>query len=93
LEFHIHIDMPPISRFKRFDARPVLARGADPLAQILRRVNALKAENGLMVIAPFLPSPLIELLAAAGCESKVQKGQGSEWIIYFWRAAQKKEPG
>jgi hypothetical protein len=51
-------------RFKRFDVRPLLKRGAEPLPDILKRVQALKPNDGLIILAPFLPSPLIELLAA-----------------------------
>ena len=58
--------MPPLSNFKRFDVRPLLKRKGEPLPEILRRVEALKAGSGLIVIAPFLPSPLIELLGSKG---------------------------
>jgi len=78
--------MPPISKFKRLDVRPLLKRGAEPLPQILQRVQALPADEGLIIIAPFLPSPLIELLGSQGFASKVERGEGGSWIVYFWRA-------
>jgi hypothetical protein len=76
--------MPPLASFKRFDARPLLKRGTEPLPQILQRVQALKAEQGLIVLAPFLPSPLIELLRSQGFASKVERGERGSWIVYFW---------
>ena len=76
--------MPPLAKFKRFDVRPLLQRGAEPLPQILRRVQALEPDGGLIVVAPFLPSPLIELLGSQGFQSKVERGEGSSWIVYFW---------
>ena len=79
------MQMPPLSRFKRFDVRPLLQRGAEPLPEILKRVQALKPEEGLIIIAPFLPSPLIELLGSQGFASKVERGQRGSWIVYFWR--------
>lgn len=79
------MQMPPFSKFKRFDARPVLKRGEEPLSEILRRTDAIKAGEGLILFAPFLPSPLIELLGSQGFESKVEKGEGASWIVYFWR--------
>jgi hypothetical protein len=76
--------MPPLSKFKRFDVRPLLMRGAEPLAEILNRVQALAPEEGLLIVAPFLPSPLIELLGSQGFASKVERGDGGSWIVYFW---------
>jgi hypothetical protein len=44
----------------------------------------LKAGEGLTVIAPFLPSPLIEKLGSEGFQSRIERGAGS-WTVYFWR--------
>ncbi len=77
--------MPPLTKFKKFDVRPLLERGCEPLPEILKRVNALKPEEGLIVMAPFLPSPLIERLGGEGFESKVEPARGGQWIVYFWR--------
>lgn len=77
--------MPPLNRFKRFDVRGILARGIEPFPEILRRVQALGDNEGLIVVAPFLPSPLVERLGGEGFASKVERGQGSDWLVYFWR--------
>ena len=77
--------MPPLKHFKKFDARPLLNAGQEPLTEIRRRVSQIKPDEGLIVIAPFLPSPLIERLGAEGFASKVERGEGSAWIVYFWR--------
>ena len=79
--------MPPINRFKRFDVRDLLQRGDEPFLEIYKRVEALKPDEGLIVIAPFLPSPLIEKLAGEGFSSKVERGNGADWMVYFWRTA------
>lgn len=78
------MNMPPITQFKRLDVRPLLQRGEEPLAQVLQRVQALKTGQGLIVTAPFLPSPLIELLGSQGFQSKVERGDAGSWIVYFW---------
>jgi len=80
-------DMPAISRFKRFDARPLLARGEEPLSAILQRVEGLERGEGLLLVAPFLPSPLLELLGSKGFASKVQRGEAGSWLVYFWRSS------
>jgi hypothetical protein len=76
---------PPVSQFKRFDVRDLLRRGIEPLPEILQRVNKLKTTEGLIIVAPFLPSPLIEKLGGEGFASKVERGSGADWMVYFWR--------
>jgi hypothetical protein len=77
--------MPPLSQFKRFDTRDYFRRGVEPLGPLRSRVDQLAPDQGLIVIAPFLPSPLIEMLRGEGFAAKVERGQGSDWIVYFWR--------
>jgi hypothetical protein len=76
--------MPPVDRFKRFDVRDLINRGIEPFPEIRQRVNRLKPEEGLIIIAPFLPSPLIEKLGSEGFASKVERGAGPDWVVYFW---------
>lgn len=81
------MNMPPINKFKRFDVREILSRGVEPFPEIRQRVDALKPGEGLIVVAPFLPSPLIEKLNSEGFQSKLERGNGADWMIYFWRGA------
>jgi hypothetical protein len=81
------MNMPPMNKFKRFDVREMLARGVEPFPEIHRRVTALMPDEGLIIIAPFLPSPLVEKLAGEGFSSKVERGQGADWMVYFWHTA------
>ena len=77
--------MPPLSQFKRFDVRDLIRRGIEPFPEIRKRVDALKPDEGLIIVAPFLPSPLVELLVSEGFASKVERGAGPDWLVYFWR--------
>lgn len=77
--------MPPLNQFKRFDVRDVLRRGIELFPEIRKRVDALKPDEGLILVAPFLPSPLIEKLGSEGFLSKVERSSGADWIVYFWR--------
>ena len=79
------MSMPAISQFKRLDVRAAIARNEEPFPAIRAKVDALRPGDGLIVVAPFLPSPLIELLTSEGFASKVERGKGSEWLIYLWR--------
>ena len=77
--------MPPLNKFKRFDVRGLLAQGIEPFPEIFAKAQALKTDEGLIVVAPFLPSPLVERLGGDGFASKVERGSGTDWLVYFWR--------
>ena len=77
--------MRPNAKILKLDVRPILARGGEPFGEIRQRADALGADEGLLVVAPFLPSPLIEKLGSEGFRSRVERGKGSEWLVYFWR--------
>lgn len=76
---------PSISKFKKLDARVLLERGEEPFPKIREAADRLKEGEGLRVHAPFLPSPLIEKLGGEGFSSRVERVQGGEWIVYFWK--------
>jgi len=77
--------MPPASQFKRFDVRALIRKGVEPFPEIRQRAVGLGEGEGLLVVAPFLPSPLIERLGSEGFSSKVERGVGADWLVYFWR--------
>ena len=71
--------------FKKLDVRLLIAKGIEPFATIRDRVDSLKIGEGLTVIAPFLPSPLIEKLGSEGFLSRVERQVGGGWTVHFWR--------
>jgi len=71
--------------FKPFDVRPHLARGEEPFPLIRARVDALRPDEGVTVIAPFMPAPLIELLRSEGFASTIERRQDGAWAVNFWR--------
>ena len=73
------------TQFKRFDARKLLVQGIEPFPEIRKRVDALKPGEGLAVIAPFLPSPLIEKLQSEGFSSRAEPQPDGNWVTYFSR--------
>ena len=72
-------------KFKTLDVRPILAKGVEPLLKIRESIDALATDEGLSVIAPFLPSPLIEKLGSEGFESRIERQVGGGWTVHFWR--------
>lgn len=71
-------------KFKILDVRPILAKRIEPFSKIRESVDALAPDEGLSVIAPFLPSPLIEKLGSEGFQSRVER-QDRSWVTHFWR--------
>jgi hypothetical protein len=72
-------------KFKVLDVRLPLSRGEEPFALIRTRVNALAPGQGLTVVAPFLPAPLIELLRSEGFQSQVTHRSDGAWSVDFWQ--------
>ena len=72
-------------KFKSFDVRPNLALGEEPFPRIRARVDALKAGEGVTIIAPFMPAPLIELLKSEGFQSTMEHRADGAWAVNFWR--------
>jgi hypothetical protein len=67
-------------KFKTLDVRPIIAGGVEPLSQIRAAVDALQPGEGLSVVAPFLPSPLIEKLGSEGFQSRVERHVGHTFL-------------
>lgn len=77
--------MKPIA-FKTFDVRPNLARGEEPFPLIRARVDALKPGQGVTIVAPFMPAPLIELLKSEGFHSSMERRHDDGgWAVKFWK--------
>ena len=71
--------------FKKLDVRPLIAKGIEPFSAIRSRIDLIKEGEGLIVIAPFLPSPLIEKLGSEGFRFRVQHQPDGAWAVNFWR--------
>lgn len=71
--------------FKVLDVRPLLADGTEPFTAIRERIDALAPGQGLTLVAPFLPAPLIELLKSEGFESTMERRADGAWAINFWK--------
>jgi uncharacterized protein (DUF2249 family) len=72
-------------KFKTFDVRPLLARGEEPLPLIRSRVDALTSGQGVTIVAPFMPAPLIEMLKSEGFQSTMEHRADGAWAVNFWR--------
>jgi uncharacterized protein (DUF2249 family) len=65
------------------DVRPILASGSDPFAEIMAAVAALEPGQGLRIIAPFRPAPLIQVLGSKGFSHQELALPGGAWEMTF----------
>lgn len=72
-------------KFRTLDVRPVLKRGGEPFSAIMSEVASLKPDEGLILVSPFLPSPLIEHLKSSGFEARPQSQADGSWQTIFSR--------
>lgn len=71
--------------YKSIDVRKLIAEGIEPLPFIRAKVDGLDEGQGLTVIAPFLPSPLIEKLKSEGFHCQPEHRADGSWVTRFWR--------
>lgn len=71
--------------YKTIDVRKLLAEGTEPLMPVLAARDSLGEGEGLEVIAPFLPSPLIEKLKGEGYQCRPERRSDGSWVTRFWR--------
>lgn len=68
-----------------FDVRSILDRGEEPFPFIRAKVDALKPGQSILVIAPFMPAPLIELLKSEGFGATLERRPDGAWAVCFSR--------
>jgi hypothetical protein len=74
-----------VRKIRTLDVRALLARGEEPREAVLAAAAMVGANEGLMLIAPFLPSPLIERLHMDGFSARPERLPDGSWQTFFWR--------
>jgi len=74
-------------KFRMLDVRPLVARGEEPFKKIMTTVASLAPEEGMELISPFLPSPLIERMQSLGYEARAERASDGSWRSLFWKDA------
>lgn len=72
-------------RYRTLDGRPLLSGGTEPFSVIRNTVDSLKPGEGLLLVAPFLPSPLIEILQNEGFHARPERMADGSWHTYLSR--------
>lgn len=68
---------------RTLDIRPLIARGEEPFDLIMQTVAGLGSGERLLIITPFLPSPLIERLQADGFQAHPERRHDGSWATLF----------
>lgn len=68
-----------------YDARIDLENGEHPLNKVMSDLNDLKADEMYLLITPFLPAPLIEVVKAKGFKTKTESKSVKEIKTYVFR--------
>ena len=67
------------------DIRPLVATGRPPMGPILETVGRLVDGQAFVLIAPFEPAPLYQLLGRQGFTRAVEETGDGAWRIVFSR--------
>ncbi len=68
------------------DVRPELEQGGEPFVRIMEAASAIKPGETLVIIAPFEPVPLYDVLGARGFSHETEKVAADEWMVQFTRS-------
>ena len=68
---------------RTLDVRTLLARGEEPFPMIMTTIAALQPAEDLLLITPFLPSPLIEKLRSDGYHARPERRADAGWQTLF----------
>lgn len=80
----------PDADIMRFDVRPVIEHGTDPLKEIMRKFKEVPEGKILCIINTFIPTPLIHLLEKDKAEASfVDTISAKEFHTYFLKKQEK----
>jgi hypothetical protein len=67
------------------DVRPDLEQGGEPFVRIMAAAATIMPGGALVLIAPFEPVPLYDVLGARGFSHATKKVAVDIWIVQFTR--------
>lgn len=68
------------------DARPMLAQGVHPKDMVVEALQKMGASDVLLLIAPFMPGPLVEIGRAMGFQTWTRQKSAGHVETYFGKA-------
>ena len=76
---------PGTHKTHTLDLRSIIAAGEAPFAKVMQAVGAVREGETLLLVTPFLPSPLIEKLQAEGFSARPERQIDGSWQTSFRR--------
>lgn len=67
------------------DVRPDVAGGGEPFVRMMKAAEGIEPGHTLVIIAPFEPIPLYDVLSARGFSHETRKVASDEWVVRFTR--------
>jgi len=74
-------------RVVKLDVREDIRAGREPFLRIMAAVAALKADQDLLLIAPFEPAPLYAVLRRQGFVAQPKPTADGDWEVRFTRSS------
>lgn len=68
---------------KETDIREMLNAGEQPVNQVIAELNNLESDEIFLVIAPFIPAPLIDKAMSLEIEHWIDKEKDEKFNVYF----------
>lgn len=65
------------------DVRPVLRSGGEPFQAIMAAVQGLASGRGLLLLAPFCPHPLFNVMKNRGFDHEAREIEDGDWEVLF----------
>ena len=76
---------PESQKMRTLDVRPLIASGREPFTKIMAAIDSVGVGETLLLVTPFLPSPLIEKLQADGFSARPERRSDGSWETSFRR--------
>jgi uncharacterized protein (DUF2249 family) len=73
------------STIVRLDVREDIRNGNSPLSKIMAAATSLRPGEKLLLIAPFEPVPLVQMLANKGFQHDAHATDSGDWEVMFYR--------
>ena len=70
-----------------FDAREMIESGGHPLNKVIEDIGDLKESEIYLLITPFLPAPLIEMVTSKGYKTWIENKNNSECRTFIIAAS------
>lgn len=70
------------------DVCPILQSGGEPFSVIMGSIARVPEGGAMRLFVTFKPAPLFNVLGQKGFSHWIERGQGDDWVIWFYRAGE-----